>query len=253
MTPRLGARTVKLTFLKGVVLGSVVAVITMIATSAVASTGIGGVFNLGKTNNVNATSGLKGTASGPMLAVKNKGSGTALSLTAGKGTPPFKVSSTTQVAKLNASLLGGLASASFVKGGGEAHAFAVTMAAGQMDESLLSIPGYGSLQARCTASFGTVIYRNGPHAVDLWHFAATEPNPHAFGTGQASVPAAADQFVLGVPPGNTAWLRMIIDNVTRSGIFFIRRVAIVDVGLHFDGSTCKFVAEELAGAGRVLP
>jgi hypothetical protein len=44
----------KLTFLKGTAVGSAVAVAMLTATSAIAGTTVGGVFNLGKTNTVNA-------------------------------------------------------------------------------------------------------------------------------------------------------------------------------------------------------
>jgi hypothetical protein len=50
----------KLTFVKGVVLGAVTSMLTLAATAALAGTGVGAVFNLGKTNKVNATSTLTG-------------------------------------------------------------------------------------------------------------------------------------------------------------------------------------------------
>jgi hypothetical protein len=244
----------KLTFLKGVALGSVVAVATLSATSAMAGTGIGAVFNLGKTNKVNATSSLTGRASGTMLAVTNKGSGPALGLSVGKGTAPFKVNSRTEVTNLNAGLLGGLASANFVKGGGDAHAFAVTMTAGQPAEMLLSIPGYGRLQASCTMAGGEITYENGSNAVDLWHFAATAPSMQGFGTELVSLPASTNHGLFGASAGDTTWGSVIIDYESNSGLVPVQHVATVNGGVDFgNGSTCKFVAQELAGAGRVLP
>ncbi len=49
---------------KGVVLGAIAASVVMMAGTALAGTGVGGVFNLGKTNRVNAPSVLKGATTG---------------------------------------------------------------------------------------------------------------------------------------------------------------------------------------------
>jgi hypothetical protein len=105
-------------FFKGILLGSVVAVIVSAATSAVAGAGVGAVFNLGRKNSVNATSRLSGSASGAMLKVANSGSGPALRLDVGKGRPPLTVNSAVKVANLNAGLLGGLGPSGYVQGGG---------------------------------------------------------------------------------------------------------------------------------------
>src|SRR5690348_5723411 len=51
-------------FVKGVVLGAVVSVLTMGAASAVAGTGVGDVFNLGTTNTVDAINVLTGSVGG---------------------------------------------------------------------------------------------------------------------------------------------------------------------------------------------
>ena len=50
----------RLTFAKGAALGAVTAVLTLGTTAALAGTGPGANFNLGKTNTVNATSTLNG-------------------------------------------------------------------------------------------------------------------------------------------------------------------------------------------------
>jgi hypothetical protein len=65
----------KLTFLKGAAVGAITSVLTLTATAALAGTGVGAVFNLGKTNKVNATSTLTGSSSGSMLKVTNSGTG----------------------------------------------------------------------------------------------------------------------------------------------------------------------------------
>ena len=45
---------------KGVILGAVVSTVVMMTTSVLAGTGVGGVFNLGSSNSVNATTTLTG-------------------------------------------------------------------------------------------------------------------------------------------------------------------------------------------------
>ena len=63
------------TFLKGAFAGGIGAALVLAATAAVAGTGIGGIFNLGQTNTVNATSALSGASVGAQLQVTNSGTG----------------------------------------------------------------------------------------------------------------------------------------------------------------------------------
>ena len=76
-------------FLKGTVLGAVSAVVILTATAALAGSGVGAVFNLGRTNSVNRQSALVGTATGAMLRVQNKGTGPAASFQVAAGKAPF--------------------------------------------------------------------------------------------------------------------------------------------------------------------
>src|SRR5829696_9302403 len=81
------------------------------ASTALAGSGIGGVFNLGVTNTVNAITKLTGSVAGSSLQIINNSTGaaaTALNLQVATGKPPLKVNSTTKVAKLNADQLDGL-------------------------------------------------------------------------------------------------------------------------------------------------
>jgi hypothetical protein len=86
-----------------------------VAAAALAGTGVGATFNLGKANSVNALSTLVGSTTSSMLRVDNNGSGTALDLKVGdpntspsfKSTPPMKVDSGARVTNLNADLLDG--------------------------------------------------------------------------------------------------------------------------------------------------
>jgi hypothetical protein len=106
--------------LKGILVGAFATAAAVAATSALAGSGVGAVFNLGKTNSVNATSSLTGTSSGAVLNLVNSGTGAGLQATVKAGVPPLKVSSSTQVANLNASLLGGRASSYFLPATGTA-------------------------------------------------------------------------------------------------------------------------------------
>lgn len=74
------------------------------ASTAVAGTGVGARFDLGKTNTVNAVSKLVGGVVGPSLTIDNNSSGvgaTALRLEVEPGKPPMSVNSTTEVKGLN--------------------------------------------------------------------------------------------------------------------------------------------------------
>jgi hypothetical protein len=81
-----------------------------LATASVALAGsrVGGVFNLGKTNTVNAITKLTGSVAGSSLQIINSSTdaaASALDLRVASGKPPLKVNSTTKVANLNADRL----------------------------------------------------------------------------------------------------------------------------------------------------
>jgi hypothetical protein len=101
------------TFLKGTLAGGVGAAAVLAATAAFAGTGIGGVFNLGQVNTVNATSTLTGAKpDGAQLQVTNTsttGAAAGLSVTTAAGKPPLTVSNNVLVPRLNAQFLGGYA------------------------------------------------------------------------------------------------------------------------------------------------
>jgi hypothetical protein len=125
-------------FFRGVVLGSLTAVLVLGASAALAGTGVGGVFNLGKSNTVNQASSLTGSSSGSQLTISNTstGSGTrgltvsgasssaallaqnsagpAAYFQSSTSAAPFLVNSSVEVPSLNASLLGGHASSYFL-------------------------------------------------------------------------------------------------------------------------------------------
>jgi hypothetical protein len=133
----------KLTFFRGAALGVVTSVLTLGTTAAMAGTGPGAPFNLGKVNSVNATSTLTGSATGSLLKIPNTGTGTgAQAITASSaggtaatikanntgggpaaefdvtpGHAPFTVNSATEVANLNAAMFQGSVPSDFYAAG----------------------------------------------------------------------------------------------------------------------------------------
>ena len=69
----------------GILIGSLTSTLVLVAVPAMAGNGVGGVFNLGKANTVNAQSTLKGATSGKSLQLTNTGSGGGLGVTVGSG------------------------------------------------------------------------------------------------------------------------------------------------------------------------
>jgi hypothetical protein len=111
------------TFALGAAAGAVATAVALGAQAAYAGTGVGSIFNLGRTNTVGGTSTLTGTTAGAQLQVTNRSkaaSATGLSITVPAGRPPLKVSSTTQVPNLNASYLQGKRAADFLPASGTA-------------------------------------------------------------------------------------------------------------------------------------
>jgi len=99
-------------------LAVILAVVLGLATAALAGTGVGATFNLGKLNTVDQISRLVGSTDNPMLRVDNNSAGTnatALDLQVEPGRAPMKVNSSTQVAGLNADKLDGVDSAALIR------------------------------------------------------------------------------------------------------------------------------------------
>jgi hypothetical protein len=99
------------TFLAG--LAVILALTAGVASTALAGTGVGSAFNLGKTNTVSAISSLVGSVSGSNLLIDNNSTNsaaTALNLQVEAGKAPMKVNSGTKVANLNADKIDGLSS-----------------------------------------------------------------------------------------------------------------------------------------------
>ena len=98
-------------------LAIMLALVLGVATTALAGTGIGARFDLGKTNTVNAVSKLVGSVAGPSLRVDNnsaEASATALDLQVEPGKSPMSVNSDGRVANLNADKLDGQEASAFM-------------------------------------------------------------------------------------------------------------------------------------------
>ena len=155
-------------FFKGVVLGSLVASLVLIAGTAAAAPGVLTVFKLGRHNVVHRPITLSGATSQCLLQITNTGTAPALGLTVKDGQAPLRVNSCVPVANLNADLLDGkhasdFASAGelanldadtldgkhasdFVQGGGVLLEGRVTLPATGTDQGqLLELPGLGTI------------------------------------------------------------------------------------------------------------
>ena len=92
-------------------LAVILALTVGVVSTALAGTGVGSAFNLGKTNTVSAISKLVGSVAGPSLLIDNNSTNsaaTALDLQVEAGKAPMKVNRATKVANLNADKLDGM-------------------------------------------------------------------------------------------------------------------------------------------------
>ena len=116
-------------------------------------------FLLNTTNTSTAQTTLNGSAvHGPALQLSNTSSNTAataLALKVSSGNPPLTVNSTKKVAKLNADKLDGIDSSGFVQGAEHALANRVVLTVpddgSNNQTAVLNVPGFGVLNAICTA------------------------------------------------------------------------------------------------------
>jgi hypothetical protein len=100
---------------KGIFLGAAVGALTLLSTAAFAGSGVGGVFNLGKTNPVNAKTELSGSTNDQQLRIANSNTGshaTGVGIQVATGRPPLVIGSSTKVTHLNADFVDGLHSSS---------------------------------------------------------------------------------------------------------------------------------------------
>ena len=126
-------------------LAVMLAVTVGLASTALAGTGVGNRFDLGKVNTVNTVSSLVGSVAGSSMKIDNNSTGTgatALRLEVEPGKPPMSVNSTTEVQGLNVDSLDGRNSTEFLQESSDRDDFfsgrtytksgnGVTLAAGQ--------------------------------------------------------------------------------------------------------------------------
>ena len=232
----------QLSFGKGLMAGVAGAAVVLAITAASNSIGAGTAFILGQTNTVNATSTLTGHTPGPMLKVINSGSGTALDLHAASGHPPFSVNSATQVANLNASLLGGIGPAGFVHGGGHVVTAEVELTVGQT-VTLLNLPGYGTFSATClTVPLAEVDFTVGPDNIHLWTQDITGTSAGI--TEQDMTPGSGLGLQTGVTAEQTQWTIQDASSPSLSG--HLATVQTDEVVNGNNTSKCDFAAAAYA-------
>ena len=100
----------------GILIGSIASTLVLASAAAMAGTGVGAVFNLGKTNKVNAQSALTGSTSSKTLQLTNSGTGAGVGISVAAGKAPITVNANAgKATNLNADELDGVDSAGFVK------------------------------------------------------------------------------------------------------------------------------------------
>jgi hypothetical protein len=152
--------------------------VVLFGTAAIAGTGVGGVFNLGKTNKVNAGSTLKGSTSGKTLQLTNTGTGTGLGVTVGAGKAPITVNAGAgKATNLNADKLDGLESSAFIKASAVTRIAPITTPpTGPLAATIATI-GPLTIRADCIADSGIT------QEVNLW---ATTTTAHVAYAAMAS-------------------------------------------------------------------
>jgi hypothetical protein len=204
-------------------LAIMLALVFGVATTALAGTGIGATFNLGKTNTVNAVSKLVGSVVGPSLQIDNNSAefgATALRLEVEPGRPPMTVSSETKVVNLNADRLDDREASSFASGvngkatdadkldGKSAEAFLQKSYDYHRQEVFLEAGALETIVAECLP--GQVAVSGG--------YTGVEPGTHVFN----SIPNITFD---GVPPNG--W-KITVERKSTSGEFVSAFVACVN-------------------------
>lgn len=166
-------------FVRGAAIGGVGAAFVIAVSSALAGTGVNGVFNLGETNSVDQQTILSGAtpngtgesqlqvtdtlaagapavgaqnqSSAPTVRMQNKGGGSAAQFIVGAAKAPFTVSNKNKVVNLNADLLDGIDSTGFTQGAGHFYSnrgAALEASTPNVDQALV-IPNLGELDIYC--------------------------------------------------------------------------------------------------------
>jgi hypothetical protein len=144
-------------------LAVILALVLSVTSSALAGTGVGATFNLGKQNTVNRLSQLVGSTDNALLRIDNNNNAgtnaTALDLQVEPGLTPMKVNSSTQVSNLNADLVDGRSASSFVANS--------TYRLGQGQERAGDVLGDGSKVLSQSCLSGDRLLSGGPASVNV--------------------------------------------------------------------------------------
>jgi hypothetical protein len=142
-------------------LAVIMALVLSVSSAALAGTGVGATFNLGKQNTVNRLSQLLGSTDNALLNIDNSNGGpsaTALSLKVEPGLAPMTVNSSTQVSNLNADLVDGRSASSFVANSTYRH--------GQGEERTGTVLSDGSKVLSESCPNGDRLLSGGPASVN---------------------------------------------------------------------------------------
>ncbi|BBH16385.1 hypothetical protein Back2_06720 [Nocardioides baekrokdamisoli] len=169
--------------MRSAVAGGVFATALVLGTSALAGTGVGGIFNLGRANSVNASTSLIGSTSSSQLAVRNNGSGPALTLIVPSGHAPMAISAGAgKVANLNADKLNGISSSGFQRscqsGGVLAEAAVSGFSASTTDFDTAGVFG-GWVCNSATYGSTVLVKKTGPGAYEVVF--GNKPNANKMG------------------------------------------------------------------------
>jgi hypothetical protein len=173
----------------------ILALVVGLATAALAGTGVGATFNLGKLNTVNRISQLVGAPDNAMLRIVNNSNGTsatALDLQVQPASPPLEVNSSTMVPNLNANYVDNRRASSFMASG--------TYRLGQGQERAGNALGDGSkvLSQSCLA--GDRLLSGGPASVnaasDVLDSFAQDTNTWQARINDSAVAAPGDSFTV---------------------------------------------------------
>jgi hypothetical protein len=197
-------------FLKGALIGGLSAAVVMVSSAALAGTGIGAVFNLGKVNSVNAQSALVGSSSLSMLRVKNSGSGRAASFQVKSGHAPFAVNTGVRVPSLNSDRLDNFHASELGRLGTTPFAFPGVVDGTPFASTQISTTKATQFIAALATFYVYTSDSNGSHYPCLWRF-------------QLRVDGGAPQGDRGVYSAGSpaASLYDTVENVSVQGLFTV--------------------------------
>ncbi len=226
---------------KASVLACVVVLTVGLASTALAGTGVGGVFNLGQTNTVNAISTLYGSYNNMMLRVVNTNTGTyarGLSIYTADNKPPLVVenSKSGTATNLSADKVDGKDSSQLIQGYGtvSGNTTSVPASNNQFIHSIGDLAGVG-VYYYCPPDFNhagvVTVLNNSGRTIDLyWDNGGWDPFYRQLASGSALQEAAS-------PGGERYTFRLSYSFF--NGAFTQQRVATTEVFAARRASDCN--------------